>query len=94
MRTRRLSEAAAAGMTLTLHCQLCRRTVHYWAADLVQILGPQHPIGRAPWPCAHCKTSNFLNVRCRVLSVSEMRGLTVRRPVRQVVRWVWRDEAM
>lgn len=92
MRTRRLSDAAAAGMILSLHCDLCQRTVHYWAADLVKILGPDHPIGRPPWPCAKCKTSDFLNVRCQVMSTSEMQGLTVRRPVRQVVTWIWRNE--
>jgi len=81
-------------MVLSIRCNLCRRTVHYWAADLVQILGPRHPVERPPWPCGTCRTSDYLDLRCQVLTSTEMRGLTVRRPVRQIVRWQWRDEPM
>ena len=90
-RALRMSYAASAGMLISVRCPLCRRQVHFWATDLVKVLGPDHRLDRPPFPCARCKTTE-LDVRWRVPSASERSGLTVRRPLRQVVRWIWRDE--
>jgi hypothetical protein len=92
MRQPRLSEKAAQGMLLTVRCNLCRRRAHFWAADLVTVLGANASATKAPFPCGHCGTAEFLDLRWRVPSPSELAGLTVRRPVKQVVRWTWRDE--
>ena len=90
-RAQRLAHAAALGMLISVRCPRCRRKVHYWAADLVKVLGPDHRLHEPPFPCARCKSSE-LDVRWNIPAVSELSGLTVRRPVRQVVRWIWRDE--
>lgn len=89
----RLAGAAAMGVLITVRCPFCRRKIHYWAADLVNVLGPDHPLHLAPFPCSRCKTTE-LDVRWKVPAASDLSGLTVRRPVRQVVRWIWRNETM
>lgn len=92
MQDRNLSEAAAAGMIMTVKCDMCRRTVHFWASDLVQILGAHHPLSKPPWLCSKCKTADYMHVRCKVWSTNSLQGLIIRRPVRKVTRWIWRDE--
>jgi hypothetical protein len=89
-----MADAARAGMLITLRCDLCRRTVHYWAADLVQVVGPMHRSRVPPWPCGKCKTSEFITLRCEVPSASKIAAgeIVVRRPVKQVLKWIWRDE--
>lgn len=86
-----LKDAASMGMLISVRCPLCRRTVNYWAADLVRVLGRNYPLHRAPFPCSRCKTSE-LYVSWKVPGPADLNDLTVRRPVRQVVRWIWRDE--
>lgn len=80
-------------MLIEVSCNACRRRVNYWAADLVDVLGPDHEVHRPPFPCSKCRTIEYLNVRWHVPSSSELEaGLTVRRPVKQVVKWIWRNE--
>jgi hypothetical protein len=81
-------------MIMTMRCNGCRRQVNYWAADLVKVVeDPFHEARTPPWGCAHCGTGEFMSMRWRIPSATELQsGLTVRRPVRQVVRWIWRDE--
>lgn len=78
-------------MLISVRCPLCDRRAHYWAADLLKVLGPDHRLDQPPFPCSNCNT-NDLDVRYRVPAPTELVGLTVRRPVRQVVRWIWRNE--
>jgi hypothetical protein len=92
MLERKLSEAAAAGMILTIKCDLCRRSVHFWAADLVKILGPHYPLSKPPWLCSQCRTADYLHVRYKVWTFDELRNVTVRRPVKKITKWVWRNE--
>lgn len=79
------------GMLVTLRCGLCRRTVHYWAADLFQVVG-DHQVHVPPWPCGRCRTMDYLNVSWTVPGAATLAGLTVRRPVRKIEKWLWRDE--
>jgi len=79
------------GMVLSLKCGTCGRVVHYWAADLVQALGPLYRISRPPWAC-RCKASEGAVVKWFVPGPSALQGLTVRRPVKKIEKWVWRDE--
>lgn len=93
MKHPRLREKAGQGMLLTVRCNLCQRRAHFWAADLVKVLGPDASAIRAPFPCGHCRTAEFLDMRWRVPAPSELAaGLVVRRPVEKVERWIWRDE--
>jgi endogenous inhibitor of DNA gyrase (YacG/DUF329 family) len=90
-RNAQLAGAARDGLLISVRCPFCRRTVHYWAADLLKVLEPTHPLRQAPFPCSRCKTTE-LDVRWGMPSAEMLNGLTVRRPVKQVVRWIWRDE--
>lgn len=88
-----LVDAARLGMVLTVKCGLYGRVVRYWAADLVERLGLKHDVQRPPFACSRCRSGDFMSVRWHVPAASEMAaGFIVRRPVRQVTKWVWRDE--
>ncbi|MCV2870379.1 hypothetical protein OEW28_17330 [Defluviimonas sp. WL0002] len=88
-----MEDAARDGLLVEVRCNACQRKVAYWAVDLRMVLGPDHPVHVAPFACSACRTRDFLDVRCRVPSVRELAdGLTVRRPVKQVVKWIWRNE--
>ena len=91
-RNRNMSDAARSGLLMTVYCGGCRRTVHYWAVDLVQVVGAFHEAHVAPWPCSRCRSMEYMTMRGRIPAASELQGLTVRRPVRQIVKWIWRDE--
>lgn len=91
-RNPRISDAARAGKLLTMRCGLCRRTANFWAADLVAVVGGDHQAHVAPFPCSKCGKTEYIDLRWSVPSASELETLTVRRPVRQVVRWIWRNE--
>lgn len=77
-------------MLITVRCPGCNRKVHYWVADLLQVLGDRR-LDEPPFPCSRCN-SRELDVKWRVPAPSELSDLTVRRPARQVVRWIWRNE--
>lgn len=87
-----MREAAASGQMLMVRCNLCHRSVNYWAHDLLTVLGPYHEVHVPPFPCSHCRTSEYLNVKCTLPPTSELGTLTVRRPIKQITKWVWRNE--
>lgn len=91
-RTLRLADAASMGMLITLRCHGCRRSASYWAADLVEVVGGRHPLPRTPFSCSRGCHPDMMSVRWHVPPASERGTLTVRRPVRQVKVWVWRNE--
>lgn len=92
-RNPRLDEKAASGLLMIMRCNLCGKVVRFWAADLVKVLGPHHQAHVPPFPCSRCRTRDYIDLRWTMPSATELaEGLTVRRPVRQVVRWKWRDE--
>ncbi len=92
-RNPRLAEQARSGMLLTVKCTGCGRFARFWAKDLVEVLGPDHQAHIPPFPCARCRTKEWINWSWSVPSAPELAaGLTVRRPVRKVTRWIWRNE--
>lgn len=92
-RNRSISDCARDNMLIAMHCSGCRRTAHYWAADLVVVLGPHHQAHVPPWQCSKCRSREWMSMRWRVPGAEEMaQGLTVRRPVRKIEKWIWRDE--
>lgn len=91
-RNPRISDAARAGKLLTMRCGLCRRTAHFWATDLVAVVGGDHQAHIAPFPCSKCGKTEYIDIRWTIPSAAELETLTVRRPVRQVVKWIWRNE--
>ena len=92
---RTVGDCARDGMVLVVRCGGCRRTVTYWAEDLVQVLGPRHQAHVPPWNCGRCRSREFMAMRWSLPGAEEMaQGLTVRRPVRKIVKWIWRDEKL
>lgn len=91
-RNRLMRDAAADGMLIIMRCNRCRRATHFWAADLVAVVGDLHQAHVPPWPCSRCRTTEYINVTWTIPSAEMLRGLTVRRPVRKVERWIWRNE--
>lgn len=69
----------------------CSRTAHLWAEDLVMVMGPDHEMQRPPFSCSKCKKPD-IRVSWRIPAAAELVGLTVRRPVRKIERWIWRDK--
>lgn len=89
----RLGQAAAAGLFIVCKCYVCRRSVVYLAADLVELYGDQQWLedlfgGR----CPRCQSRTSWRVRQRYPSTADVGMLCVRRPagVRRIQ--LWKDE--
>jgi hypothetical protein len=92
-KNRNLGDCAREGTMITMRCNGCRRQVNFWATDLVAVLGPNHQAHVPPWPCTRCRTIEYVVMRSTYPSAADLQaGITVRRPVRQIVKWLWRDE--
>ncbi|WP_299913356.1 hypothetical protein [uncultured Paracoccus sp.] len=91
---RSIRDCARDHMLMLMRCDLCGRTVNYWAEDLAKVIDdPFHEAHVPPWGCGQCRTIDYMSIRWHLPSAQELAaGLTVRRPVRQVVKWIWRDE--
>lgn len=88
-----LRDKAMSRLMLIMRCSGCGKVMRFWAADLVKVVNPDHQAHEPPFPCSRCQTREYVSVRWTLPSAMELaEGLTVRRPVRQVVRWKWRDE--
>ena len=80
-------------MLIVMLCNGCRRSVNYWAEDLLLVLDPYHEAHVPPWQCGRCKTIEYMQMRWKRPYPDELaKGLTVRRPVKKGERWIWRDE--
>jgi len=87
-----LRDAAASGQMLMTRCGLCGRSANYWATDLVKVLGPLHEVHVPPFKCSRCGTRDYVDVKVTVPAASQLNTLTVRRPIRQITKWIWRNE--
>lgn len=84
----RLCDAAKSGQLVVVTCALCKRCVHYLAADLVEIGLGDRPALVPFWPCSRCRTAEFVSVKVRLPAPGDLGVLKVRRPARlQVVKW-------
>lgn len=87
-----LGEAARAGMLIVVRCNLCRRTVHYLAADLVEVgAPPKRPARSWAGACRQCGKSDYLRVDLRAPHPGDVGQLIVRRPGPARVVREWRD---
>ena len=93
-RNRLVYQDADDGMMFEVRCGLCRRIVNYWAADLVKVAGRHHESHVPPFLCSKCGTREYLNISTKKPSACELQnGLTVRRPIRKIEKWLWRNES-
>lgn len=90
-----MADAAAHDMVISITCRPCRKTINYLATDLVKVVGPTHPVVRAPWRCRKCGAQEWLEVKWEMRTAHLPKpGLIIRRPVGQVMRWIWRNETI
>jgi len=89
----RLRQAAGAGQLIVARCLLCRRTVSYLAADLVEIYnGELYVADLFGGCCPHCRSGDFWSVRERYLTSDDVGHLRIRRPAGVRTIQLWRDE--
>lgn len=90
---RSIGQCAGEGMMIVMRCNGCRREVRYWAKDLLLVLDFFHEAHVPPWPCSRCRTAEYMRMWWVLPSAADLQaGITVRRPVKQVTKWLWRDE--
>lgn len=91
---RQIRHCAREGAMMVMRCNSCRRTVHYWAADLLQVIDdPFHEAHVPIWPCARCGTIEYMVMRWMLPTAQELEdGITVRRPVKKITKWIWKNE--
>lgn len=88
---RTLADEAQAGYLMKVNCNLCRRTIYYLAADLVQFVGAAHPVHIAPLACRTCKTAEYMRMTVHSPRIGDHRRLPGRR-IDKVVRVTkWKD---
>lgn len=61
-KTHLLKHAAEWGQTITVKCNLCRRTGVFLATDLIGLLDPERPALAPPFNCPRCRTDEFMRV--------------------------------
>jgi hypothetical protein len=76
----KMSEAARQGQLVMLRCGLCHRRTNYLAADLVDVVGGDHPALLPPFPCSRCSTAEWVQVKLRKVQPEDVGYLIVRRP--------------
>lgn len=88
--TRTWRDAAADRQVALIRCSLCNRQAHYLPEDLALVCGEKAPANVPPFPCSTCRTAEYMRVTLTIPRAEEALTLEVRRPVRQVVKWVWK----
>lgn len=83
---RTLRDAANDNMIVTLRCSLYRRKVHFLAADLVNIVGPDWPMHEPVLPC-HKHGREYVDMRARLARPEDLGKLPVRRPAKLIQTW-------
>lgn len=83
-------DAAADRQVALVRCGLCGRKAHYLPEDLARVCGDGAPANVAPFPCSTCRKAEYMRVTLTIPHAEEALEIQVRRPKRQVVKWVWR----
>lgn len=87
-----LEQAAYDGKVIIVKCTACRKTVHFLASDLLEVLGdPAKPAYDPPFKCSKCGTAEYIRIDMRTLTPGDIGLLTVRRPGKPFVVRKWRD---
>ena len=86
-----LSDAAAAGKLIIVTCRYCRKCTHYWAMDLLTVLGAR-PALDPPFLCS--KFGRTPAVDQRSPTPGDIGVLILRRPLKSSVVWTWQDIAL
>lgn len=58
-----LADAAKDGQLLLVRCNMCKRSHHFLAADLLAFLNPKHPLHRPSFPCLYCRSTEYVSMK-------------------------------
>lgn len=73
-----------------VRCNLCRRTTHFLATDLVRLLNPDRDALRPPYSCSKCRKVESIQVTLRWPEPGDYGSLQVRRPGAVRVTQTWK----
>lgn len=88
----RLRDWAADGRCIRVHCNLCRRTLHFYAADLVEVYDPDMLAHEWRPPCSKCRKSDYVSVRSFFPGPDDVGRIMMRRPAGVRTTQLWRSE--
>ena len=86
-----LADLAVDNRLFVVRCNLCRKTEHYLAKDLAEVMGEQRLAHTVFYRCPHCGDRTWLNVKTRLPTPNDVGHLRIRRPVNRRVIWSWQD---
>ncbi|ADO41328.1 hypothetical protein [Ketogulonicigenium vulgare] len=88
-RNRSVSDCARDSLLIAMQCTGCKQQRYYWASDLVKVLEPFHEAHVPPWPCAACRTGEWMVMRWMFPYPELMQRIgKIRRPVGRVTKWI------
>ena len=84
-----LRDAAKDGRLVICKCPSCRRTLHYLASDIAELLGGDWDAAQPPFPCSRCGSDRNMFVAMRLPLPGDYGHLQVRRPgpIRKTQTW-------
>lgn len=86
-----LNDMAIDNRIYVVRCNLCRRTSHFLARDLVKVYGAGHSAHGVFSVCSKCGKSDYLHVSTRLPGAEDEGLLMVRRPKLVRIEWKWSD---
>ncbi|MET3925529.1 hypothetical protein [Devosia sp. 2618] len=89
MESLKLADMALDNRLYVVRCNLCRRTSHFLARDLVRVYGAERPAMGVFTKCSRCGKSQYLQVSTRLPDLDDDGALVIRRPTAE---WKWVDE--
>lgn len=88
----RLSDWAADGRCIRVRCNLCRRTLHFFASDLITIYHPSTLAHTWRPACSHCGRADYVAVRSFFPGPDDVGKIMMRRPAGHRKIQLWKNE--
>jgi hypothetical protein len=88
----RLSDWAADGRCIRVRCNLCRRTLHFLASDLVTVYHPSTLAHTWRPACSHCGRVDYVSVRSFFPGPDDVGKIMMRRPAGHRRIQLWKNE--
>ncbi|MBD8875443.1 hypothetical protein [Roseibium polysiphoniae] len=89
-----LNQSSLIGHMVIVKCNLCHRQVHYLAADLAELLGPQRRVFSLPFRCEKCRKSDYLLISVRIPDSRDFGKIILRRPAGIKKVLLWKEERL
>lgn len=88
----KLRDWAADGRAIRVHCNLCRRTTHFYAVDLAEVYGGEMLAHEWRPACSKCRKADYVSVRSFFPGPDDVGRILMRRPAGHRRIQLWRDE--